>query len=81
MITLGVRGGGGGGGIVFASGREVKIFSTVFQDFGKNIVGKWYFQPQMVPINKKSGFGDLSKKSSFLISTLVRFSEHLENFS
>ena len=33
MITLGVRGGGGGGGIVFASGREMKILSTVFRDF------------------------------------------------
>ena len=33
-----------GGGAVFAGGREMKLFSTVFQDFGKNIVGKRYSQ-------------------------------------
>ena len=37
-------GGGGGRGVVFAGGREMKIFNTVFQDFGKNMVGKPYFQ-------------------------------------
>ena len=37
-------GGGGGGDVVFAGGWEMKIFSTVFRDFGKNIVGKRYFQ-------------------------------------
>ena len=31
-------------GVVFAGGREMKIFITVFRDFGKNIVGKRYFQ-------------------------------------
>ena len=25
-------------------GREMKVFSTVFQDFGKNMVGKRYLQ-------------------------------------
>ena len=37
-------GGGGEQGIVFAGGWEMKIFSAVFRDFGKNIVRKWYFQ-------------------------------------
>ena len=35
---------GGGEGVVFAGGREMKIFSTVFRDFGKDMVGKRYFQ-------------------------------------
>ena len=41
-----LKGGGGGerGGVVFAGGWEMKIFSTVFLDFGKNMVGKRYFQ-------------------------------------
>ena len=47
----GWEGEGWGGGIVFASGREMKIFSTVFRDFGKNMVRKRYFKPQMVPVN------------------------------
>ena len=37
-----LKGGGGRGGAVFAGGREMKLFSTVFQDFGKNIDGKRY---------------------------------------
>ena len=41
---MGGRGGGGGEGVVFAGGREMKIFSTVFRDFGKDMVGKRYFQ-------------------------------------
>ena len=45
----------------FAGGREMKIFSTVFRDFGKNMVGKRYFQHYKVPVNteknnEKSGF-------------------------
>ena len=45
----------------FAGGREMKIFSTVFRDFGKNMVGKGYFQHYTVPViteknNEKSGF-------------------------
>ena len=40
----GGEGGGRGEGVVFAGGREMKIFSTVFRDFGKNMVGKRYFQ-------------------------------------
>ena len=32
------------GGVVFAGGREMKFFCTVFRDFGKNVVGKQYFQ-------------------------------------
>ena len=45
----------------FAGGREMKIFSTVFRDFGKNTVGKRYFQHYTVPViteknNEKSGF-------------------------
>ena len=32
------------GGVVFASGQEMKFFSTVFWDFGKNMFGKRYFQ-------------------------------------
>ena len=35
---------GGGGGGVFAGGWEVKVFSEVFQDFGKNMVEKQYFE-------------------------------------
>ena len=31
-------------GVAFAGGQEMKIFSTVFRDFGKNMVGKRYFQ-------------------------------------
>ena len=46
------RGGGGGGGgglfagrgVVFTGGREMKIFSTVFPDFGNFMLGKRYFQ-------------------------------------
>ena len=68
------------GGVVFPGGREMKIFSTVFRDFGKNMVGKWYFQHKMVLVitaknNEKSGFEiikdgisifrHLSKKSLF----------------
>ena len=34
----------GGGGVVFVGGWEMKIFSTLFRDFGKNMVGKRYFQ-------------------------------------
>ena len=36
------RGVRGGRGVVFAGGREMTIFSTVFRDFGKNMVGKRY---------------------------------------
>ena len=32
-----------GGSVVFASGQEMKIFSTVFQDFWRNMIGKLYF--------------------------------------
>ena len=31
-------------GVEFADGREMKIFSKVFRNFGKNMVGKRYFQ-------------------------------------
>ena len=34
---------GEGGGVVFGSRQEMKIFSTVFRDFGKNMVGKTVF--------------------------------------
>ena len=68
------------GGVVFAGGQEMKIFSTVFRDFGKRMVGKWYFQHETVPViteknNEKLGFeiikngisicGHLSKKIIF----------------
>ena len=48
--------------VVFAGGREMKIFNTVFRDCGKNMVGKRYFQHYTVPVitgknNEKSGFG------------------------
>ena len=33
-----------GGGVIFAGGREMKIFSMVPRDFAKNMVGKRYFQ-------------------------------------
>ena len=73
-------GAGGRRGVVFAGGREIKIFSKVFPGFGKNMVGKRYFQHQKVSVitNKnneklafeiiKSGipiFGHLSKKFLF----------------
>lgn len=41
---LGGGGGGGGGSVVFSGGREIKIFSSVFRVFGKNMVEKRYFQ-------------------------------------
>ena len=28
----------------------MKIFSTVFRDFGKDMVEKWYFQHETVPV-------------------------------
>ena len=31
------------GGVVFASGREMSILSTIFRDFGKNMVGNGTF--------------------------------------
>ena len=34
----------GEGVVVFAGGQEMKLFSMVFQDFRKNIVGKQYSQ-------------------------------------
>ena len=48
-------------GVVFFGGEEMKIFSMVFQDFEKNMVGKRYFQHWTVPVitrknNEKSGF-------------------------
>ena len=73
----------------------MKIFSTVFRDFGKNMVGKRYFQHYTVPVitgkdNKKSAFeiikngisifGHLFKIFFFLLLTLVRFLEHFEDF-
>ena len=33
-----------GGSVVFAGGQEMKIFSMVFRDSGKKMVGKQYFQ-------------------------------------
>ena len=36
--------GGEGGGLLFAGGRGMKIFSTVFRGFGKNMVGKRYLE-------------------------------------
>ena len=73
-------------------GRKMKILSMVFWDFGKDMVGKRYFQHKTVPFitgtnNKKSGieiiindisiFGHLLKKNYFLLLTLFRFLEHL----
>ena len=53
-------GGGGGGGVVFAVEQEMKIFSTIFRDFGKNMVVKRYLQHSALPVitgknNEKSG--------------------------
>ena len=42
-VCVGGRG-GVGGSEVFAGGQEMKIFSTVFRDSGKKMVGKQYFQ-------------------------------------
>ena len=41
---------GGRGDTVFPGTREMKIFSTVFQDLGKNMVGKRYFLHWTVPV-------------------------------
>ena len=30
--------------VVFAGGQEMKIFSTVFRELRKYMLGKWYFQ-------------------------------------
>ena len=30
--------------VAFAGGREIKIFTMVFRDLGKYMLGKWYFQ-------------------------------------
>ena len=30
--------------VVFGVGQEIKIFTTVFRDLGKYMLGKWYFQ-------------------------------------
>ena len=38
------RGRRGGRSVVFSGGREIKIFSSVFRVFGKNMVEKRYFQ-------------------------------------
>ena len=32
------------GGVVFSVGEEIKVFSSVFRGFGKNMVEKRYFQ-------------------------------------
>ena len=47
--------------VVFAGGREIKNFSTVFRDLGKYMLGKRYFQHETVPVitrknNEKLGF-------------------------
>ena len=48
ILFTGVGGGRwgvwGNRGVVFAGGWEMKILNTVFQDFGENMVGNWYFQ-------------------------------------
>ena len=43
ILGVGEEGMGGGGCVVFAGGREMKIFSTVFQDFWKNFGGETVF--------------------------------------
>ena len=47
--------------VVLAGGREINIFTTVFLDLGKYMLGKWYFQHETVPVitrknNEKLGF-------------------------
>ena len=42
--------GGGGCDAVFAVEQEMKIFSTIFWDFGKNMVVKWYLQHSALPV-------------------------------
>ena len=86
---------GGGGGVVFAVGREMKIFSTVSQDFGKNMVGKRYFQRWTALVitgknNEKSEFeiikngiaifGHLLKKLIFCFYHLSGFWNTLKTF-
>ena len=84
---------GKGVSVVFADGREMKIFSMVFLDLRKNMVGKRYFQHYTVPViteknNEKSGlviikngisiFGHLLK--SFLLFLTLWFLEHFVDF-
>ena len=84
---------GKGVSVVFADGREMKIFSMVFLDLRKNMVGKQYFQHYTVPViteknNEKSGlviikngisiFGHLLK--SFLLFLTLWFLEHFVDF-
>ena len=84
-----------GGGVVFAGEQEMKIFSTVFRDYGEKMVGKRYFPYQTVPVitgnnDDKSGFEiikngisifrHLFKKFIFLLLTVVRFFEHFQDF-
>ena len=84
---------GKGVSVVFADGREIKIFSMVFLDLRKNMVGKRYFQHYTVPViteknNEKSGlviikngisiFGHLLK--SFLLFLTLWFLEHFVDF-
>ena len=85
----------GEGEVVFAVGREMKIFSTVSQDFGKNMVGKRDFQRWTVPVitgknNEKSEFeiikngiaifGHLLKKLIFCFYHLSGFWNTLKTF-
>ena len=65
----------GRGGVLFSGGREMNIFSTVFQDFEKHMVGKSGFE---IIINGISIFGHVLKKF-FLLLTFVRLLEHFED--
>ena len=53
----------------------MNIFSTVFQDFEKHMVGKSGFE---IIINVISIFGHVLKKF-FLLLTFVRLLEHFED--
>ena len=73
-------------GVVFFGGEEMKIFSMVFRDFEKNMVGKRYFQHWTVPVitrknNEKSGFEIIIKhllKKIFFAFNFCQVVEHFE---
>ena len=84
---------GKGVSVVFADGREMKIFSMVFLDLRKNMVGKQYFQHYTVPViteknNEKSGLVIIKNGisiaehllKSFLLFLTLWFLEHFVDF-
>ena len=63
----------------------MKIFSTIFRDFGKNMVGKRYFQHKTVPViaektkkqNKKNPNNNNEKSGFEIIMNGISVFRHL----